>query len=215
MTSFFPSFGSTPTLSATAGQSDDPHLEITVVPSASAFYAGETFSATITFRNTRTPAIYGIANTRSAEAGPSTPTASTTNVIETGKSIPRLYRRKQIGLAIQPAPQEVSIDRENAEAGPSRTAMNGTSFSPNPLYVEAGYPYSPGANPTSRAGWPRSPERGVLPNYRSPDVVKQGYGDIGRGGSKSHERRTRSLALGKGTLSPQEMVWALGGQQGE
>lgn len=34
---------------------DDPHLEVTVTPSQSAFYAGELFSATITLRNTRTP----------------------------------------------------------------------------------------------------------------------------------------------------------------
>lgn len=34
---------------------DDAHLEVTVTPSASAFYAGETFSAVITLRNTRVP----------------------------------------------------------------------------------------------------------------------------------------------------------------
>lgn len=34
---------------------DDPHLEVTVTPSQSAFYAGEVFSAVITLRNTRTP----------------------------------------------------------------------------------------------------------------------------------------------------------------
>lgn len=34
---------------------DDAHLEVTVTPSASAFYAGETFSAVITLRNTRIP----------------------------------------------------------------------------------------------------------------------------------------------------------------
>ncbi|GMK56800.1 hypothetical protein CspeluHIS016_0306400 [Cutaneotrichosporon spelunceum] len=34
---------------------DDPHLEVTVTPAQSAFYAGELFSAVITLRNTRTP----------------------------------------------------------------------------------------------------------------------------------------------------------------
>jgi hypothetical protein len=42
-------------LNTIAPISDDPHLEVTVTPSSSAFYAGETFSVTITFRNTRIP----------------------------------------------------------------------------------------------------------------------------------------------------------------
>ncbi|BEI84235.1 hypothetical protein CcaverHIS002_0408390 [Cutaneotrichosporon cavernicola] len=45
---------------------DDPHLEVTVTPAQSAFYAGELFSAVITLRNTRTPV-------RTSHSQPSSP----------------------------------------------------------------------------------------------------------------------------------------------
>ena len=49
MTSFLSSFSSTPALSSYTAPA--PNLEINVTPSASAYYAGEPFRATISFRN--------------------------------------------------------------------------------------------------------------------------------------------------------------------
>jgi len=199
MSSYFPFSTSTP---STSLGSDDPHLEVTVHPSASAFYAGETFSVTITFRNTRPPP----ADTAGSSTSSIVPSASD-HRDETGGPSDVPHRRKQIGLNINSRPL-------NAEAGPSRT-LNTLDLTSTPIASEPGYPYSSGANPTYRApGLAGSPERDELSNIRSPDSWKRKE----NGGSRrdeGHARRTRSLALGKGGMSPQEMVWALGGQSGE
>lgn len=100
MASFF-GFGSSG--SGSPAVSDDPHLEVTVIPSASAFYAGEVFSASIKFRNTRPapghiPASSGyVPGSTSHEAGDD-----------------RLVRQGLIG-------RQFPLRDCNAEAGPSRS----------------------------------------------------------------------------------------------
>ena len=185
MTSYFP-FSTSATSSAANPPSDDAHLEVTVTPSASAFYAGETFSVTITFRNTRPPPLNA--------APPFTPRSAPQEV---------LRRRNQIGLNLKTKPR-------NAEAGPSQPPT-GFALSPALIPPEPGYPYSPGANPAYRApGLATSPEREEIANVRSPDAWKaKEYGALGK--NSGHARRSQSLALGKGGMSPQEMVWALSG----
>jgi len=152
---------------------DDPHLEISVAPSASAFYAGESFSVVISFRNTREPVSY--AQQSAEDVGGNGLHAEGPN----GDELPG--RLRKIGRKV------------NAEAGPSR---------PTPLKLASpallGSPYSPGANPLYRApGWPKHDESPI----RSPDGWDPG--------SAGHVRRARSMALGKGGMSPQELVWAL------
>ena len=185
MTSYFP-FSTSATHQAANSPSDDAHLEVTVTPSASAFYAGETFSVTITFRNTRPPPFNA--------APPSTPRSAPQEV---------LRRRNQIGLDLISRPR-------NADAGPSKPST-GFTLSPALVPPEPGYPYSPGANPAYRApGLTTSPEREEISNVRSPDAWKaKEYGALGK--NSGHARRSQSLALGKGGMSPQEMVWALSG----
>jgi hypothetical protein len=75
----------------------------------------------------------------------------------------------------------------------------------------SGYPYSPGANPASRAGWPGAGSGGDGMVIRSPETWRRSYGDLGN--AKGHARRTRSWALGNKGMTPQEMVWSLGGNQ--
>lgn len=201
---------------------DDPHLELTVTPAASAFYAGEAFSVTITFRNTRTP------HTDVSKAPLSTNSTSslasaacqTRHFPSTdprhAPSIPRLPRRlNQIGPDLPETPLVSDRRHESAGLGPSRTSSSVAS-TPRFATENLDYPYSPGANPANRAyGWRKSPSpqsEGPM-NYRSPD----GWGNQESEGTKKsngHTRRTRSLALGKGTMSPQELVWALGGGKG-
>ncbi|KIR25439.1 hypothetical protein I307_06022 [Cryptococcus deuterogattii 99/473] len=198
---------------------DDPHLELTITPSASAFYAGEAFSVTITFRNTRTP------HTDVLKVPPSTDSTSSLAAAvpqnqhfsstdsRRSLSIPRLPRRlNQIGPDLPETPLVRTKRHESAESNPSRTSSSVVS-TPRFASEDPGHPYSPGANPADRArGWLRSPspQREGPMNYRSPD----GWGSKESAStekSSSHARRTRSLALGKGTMSPQELVWALGG----
>ena len=208
MSSFFP-FSSTASLASIVTPNDDPHLRVTVLPSASAFYAGETFSAVITFTNTRqashphhvlsppTPSTTDV-HTAAPRAMPPFGSPQTDN-----PTPPR--RQNQIGLGIK------SREKENAEAGPSRPGPPSPlrlSPSPIPSPGNLGYPYSPGANPAYRApGWPdSSTPYDEMPGIRSPEAFRR------REASGGHSRKARSLALGKGGLSPQEMVWALGGQ---
>ncbi|TXT04879.1 hypothetical protein VHUM_03962 [Vanrija humicola] len=107
---------------------EDPHLEVIVTPSASAFYAGETFSAVITLRNTRVP-IH----------------SATPNVTDTNTGV----------------------------------AAGGL---------------------------------GLLPGAKAPSPGSIWRGDHARRSSvNTHTRRSQSLALSKGVISPQEMVWALSG----
>lgn len=198
---------------------DDPHLELTITPSASAFYAGEAFSVTITFRNTRTP------HTDVLKVPPSTDSTSSLAAAvpqiqhfsstdsRRSLSIPRLPRRlNQIGPDLPETPLVRTKRHESAESNPSCTSSSVVS-TPRFASEDPGHPYSPGANPADRArGWLRSPspQREGPMNYRSPD----GWGSKESAStekSSSHARRTRSLALGKGTMSPQELVWALGG----
>ncbi|OXG38828.1 hypothetical protein C360_01255 [Cryptococcus neoformans Bt15] len=201
---------------------DDPHLELTVTPAKSAFYAGEAFSVTITFRNTRTP------HTDVSKAPLSTNSTSslasaacqTRHFPSTdprhAPSIPRLPRRlNQIGPDLPETPLVSDRRHESAELGPSRASSSVVS-TPRFATENLDYPYSPGANPANRAhGWQKSPSpqsEGPM-SYRSPD----GWGNQESEGAKKsngHTRRTRSLALGKGTMSPQELVWALGGGKG-
>lgn len=58
---------------------DDPHLEVTVTPSQSAFYAGEVFSAVITLRNTRTPV-------RTPQSQPASPNPQHLHLLSGAKS---------------------------------------------------------------------------------------------------------------------------------
>ncbi|KIR59967.1 hypothetical protein I314_04402 [Cryptococcus bacillisporus CA1873] len=198
---------------------DDPHLELTITPSASAFYAGETFSVTITYRNTRTPhtdvlkvPLSTDSTSSLASAAPQIQHFSSTDS-RRSLSIPRLPRRlNQIGPDLPETPLMRTKRHESAESDRSRTPSSVVS-TPQFASEDPSHPYSPGANPADRAhGWLRSPspQREGPMNYRSPD----GWGSKESGNtekSSSHARRTRSLALGKGTMSPQELVWALGG----
>lgn len=131
---FFPSASSSSAVAA-------PNIEVSVTPSASAYYAGDVFAATIRFRNTRS-----------------------TSTVDGAIPEERYQRKRKIGLRV---PQTRTLDS----------------------------PYSPGANPDHRAsGWPRHEN-----SIRSPEAWKG--------------RRTQSLALG--TMSPQEMIWALGDSSSE
>ncbi|WVQ98723.1 hypothetical protein IAU59_005854 [Kwoniella sp. CBS 9459] len=237
MSSYFPfssSSSSQPSASVSAAHLDDPHLQVTVTPSASAYYAGETFSVTITFTNTRLPASdAGIPRT----PGSVPPTAEIRSAISATRQLPLIdprdvgssmelpKRRNQIGRNLPCIPLYSRTRDGNADAGPSRlTTPLSINSTPGPSTTDAGYPYSPGANTSFRAsGWPASangpssPTREGPMNFRSPD----GWGRTengaagsqqGNGKESGHTRRARSLALGKGTMSPQELVWALGGQ---
>ncbi|WVQ71742.1 hypothetical protein IAR50_001283 [Cryptococcus sp. DSM 104548] len=223
MSSYFPSFAApSPTALAIASTNlDDPHLEVTVTPTASAFYAGETFSATITIRNTRTPSqdakVPDTPFTVPPTAEVSTATSQTRPLppvdIRHPSEAPQLPRRlKQIGKNLPDIPLNSKKYTENAEAGPSgaRTPMK-IQATPRSPDLDSGYPYSPGANTTFRAPGPSSPQREGLMNFRSPE----GWGGKEDGMSRElgHQRKARSLALGKGAMSPQELVWALGGQK--
>lgn len=134
---------------------EDPHLEVIVTPSASAFYAGETFSAVITLRNTRTPIHTAAPNVADLSQGVSA-----------------------TGLNLLPG---------------AKASSSSTSTSLN----------SPGPSAT--------------PTVASPDLSSSPGGSIWRGehtrrsSMNTHTRRSQSLALSKGIISPQEMVWALGG----
>ncbi|WWD01381.1 hypothetical protein V866_008324 [Kwoniella sp. B9012] len=228
MSSYFPFSSSSSSVSHSANtvNLDDPHLQVTITPSASAYYAGETFSVTITFTNTRTPpadasfprtpvSVPPTADVRSAaSAGRQLPPFESRDGISSIQDLPT--RKGQIGLNLPTIP--LAYQDANAEAGPSRlTTPLSINSTPGPPATDPGFPYSPGANPAYRApGWPGqatgplSPTREKPMNFRSPD----GWGNKENGGAKQagHSRRTRSLALGKGTMSPQELVWALGGQ---
>lgn len=83
--------------------SDDPHLDVTVIPSASAFYAGEVFSATIKFKNTRPAPGHSTASTIRAEGS--------TNQDNNDEP---LIRQGYIG-------RQFPVRDYNAEAGPSRS----------------------------------------------------------------------------------------------
>lgn len=205
--SFFPFSSSSSSINTIAPVSDDPHLEVTVTPSSSAFYAGETFSVVITFRNTRIPNNTPVSSTFSHGHGhgydePATPSTAPVTDVGTATSsfrgMPTLdpdpratlrtdlpQRKRQIGNNIPSTPDVTPIPPHLSEIG------------------QYPYPYSPGANPASRAGWPKDGEMVI----RSPETWRRSYGDLGKG----HERRTRSWALGNKGITPQEMVWSLGG----
>jgi hypothetical protein len=127
MSSFFP-FSSSSSSLASLGNlpaSDDPHLEVTVTPSASAFYAGETFSVTITFRNTRPP----LTSTSTGHISASTPATDPSPLSRTrhhGNEDVTPRRLGQIG----PIVDEIASD--NAVAGLSRP--------PVPIDVSGEYP---------------------------------------------------------------------------
>lgn len=217
MTSFFPfsSSSASPASSTSTLVNDDPHLQVTVTPSASAFYAGESFSVTITFKNTR--------HAPPVTAVPSTPVTAPTTAdvasavrpplpaVDRHASPPRLpVRAHRMGQAASVEPLK-DFNGSNAEAGPSRTPSVVQLASPDAQDPLRDYPYSPGANPAYRApGWP---SRDDVATIRSPEAWRRReYGDIGKG--HGHGRRTRSLAIGK-AVSPQEMVWALEGHSGK
>ncbi|WWC69452.1 uncharacterized protein I206_103391 [Kwoniella pini CBS 10737] len=228
MSSYFPFSSSSKSLPQPTNSVnlDDPHLQVTITPSASAYYAGETFSVTITFTNTRTPPI-DATYPKTPISVP--PTADIKSASSSARQLPSLgqcgndlpiqdfpTRKGQIGVNLPTLP--LSHNGTNAEAGPSRiTTPLSVNSTPGPPATELGYPYSPGANPAYRApGWsgngggPTSPTREKPMNFRSPDGWTNNHN--GKGRESGHGRRTRSLALGQGTMSPQELVWALGGQ---
>jgi len=216
MTSYLPfSTSSTSQSPATSTLvSDDPHLEISVTPSSSAFYAGESFSVTISFRNTRR-----------ASTVPAAPASSaTTDVPSAARTLPSFdqrgvplflpQRRGRVGKQKSEDTQSEDTYLSNAEAGPSKAPAPLILATTPDLPAAAGYPYSPGANPAYRAhGWPTRDD-GAETTIRSPEAWrKQEYGVLGK--EFGHGRRAKSLALGKGAVSPQEMVWALSGHTGE
>ncbi|OCF35443.1 hypothetical protein I316_02995 [Kwoniella heveanensis BCC8398] len=238
MSSYFPFSSSTSSAAAASTSTahlDDPHLQVTVTPSASAYYAGETFSVTITFTNTRTPPIdASIPKT----PGSVPPTADVRSAISATRQLPALdhrdaassldlpKRKNQIGRNLPFIPLYEGDTNGNADAGPSRlTTPLSINSTPGQRTTDPGHLYSPGANtsfrasgwPTSAATGPSSPTREGPMNFRSPDGwgrTENGGADIqqGNGRETGHTRRARSLALGKGTMSPQELVWALSGQ---
>ena len=234
MTSFFPFSRSLSFPSSTSQLvSDDPHLQVTVTPSASAFYAGETFSVSIKFTNTRTPSVSQVqvpptpgTVPRSAEAISAVRTLPSPQT-RGGSPVTTPQPRGKIGLIPRPqshsrsppaSHETISNDNhDNADAGPSRyptsLSLNTPTF-PSEGFGPPGYPYSPGANPAYRApGWPGTSDDVAM--IRSPDAWRRKeYGGVG-GRELGHGRRARSLAIGKQGLSPQEMVWALGGQPSE
>jgi hypothetical protein len=163
---------STRSAGAQLASADDPHLEVTVTPSASAFYAGEVFSAVISFRNTRVP-----------YHTPATPTQAPTPPHASSASISYSH-----SYSVPGTPNLGSAGASSPGAGPSAWLTGSTSYSPTspvPSATSPGHPWTP-----ATAGW-----RGE--HARRPS-------------GQGHTRRSQSLALGKGTLSPQEMVWALG-----
>ena len=208
MSSYFPFSSSSSSISTVAPLSDYPHLEVTVTPSASAFYAGETFSVTITLRNTRIP--HTSATPINHDYDPERPiTPDTAQTVGTATSSVR-------AMPPPPDPRVVpgqDLPRRKNNIGqtiaqPRTPEPESKPPLPNHMqYPE--YPYSPGANPNSRAGWPKDGEMVI----RSPETWRRSQ-DLGVG--KGHTRKTRSWALGnKGNMTPQEMVWSLGGGQGE
>jgi hypothetical protein len=192
--------------------SDDPHLQVTVTPAASAFYAGESFSVTITFKNTRhPPTVPTTPSTAPTTAQVVSAVRPTPPIVDRHVNPPRLpVRAHRMGQTSSVEPFE-PINGDNAEAGPSRTPDMLSLASPDSQELPRDYPYSPGANPAFRApGWPSKDDGATI---RSPEAWRRReYGDIGKG--LGHGRRTRSLAIGK-AVSPQEMVWALEGHSGE
>ncbi|EIW69679.1 hypothetical protein TREMEDRAFT_71708 [Tremella mesenterica DSM 1558] len=176
-----------------------PYLEISVLPSSYAFYAGETFSAILTFRNVRQASTHG----------------SSSNVGDALKS--DISSRAPSSTTLSPTPDAQSLkrhgligrERENADAGPSKppAPLTLVSTATPPIDdIQMGFPYSPGANPLHRAGWPQGGLGEGFAGIRSPEAFKKMEANGG------HARRARSLALGRGSLSPQEMIWALAGQ---
>lgn len=209
MTSFFPFSSSSSSVNTiTPTLSDDPHLQVTVTPSSSAFYAGEPFSVRITLRNTRLPN-----NDARTPITPDTapPTAEVGTATSAYRGMPSLEPRTFDGVELTRRKGQIG-GYSTSHSHSSNHAVKGLK-SPIPDRLTEmgqvdynGNPYSPGANPASRAGWPR--EGDVV--IRSPETWRRNNGDVGKG--KSHERRTRSWALGNKGMSPQEMVWALSGQ---
>lgn len=207
MSSFFPFSSSSSSVNTiTPVLSDDPHLEVTVTPSSSAFYAGEPFSVRITLRNTRLP--------NDDARIPITPdvvpsTAEVGTATSAYRGMPNLEPRSHDGIELPRRKGQIggsSTFSTNAKKGlkspiPDRMLENGQ-------VDYNGNPYSPGANPASRAGWPKEGDMVI----RSPETWRRNNGDVSKG---KHERRTRSWALGNKGMSPQEMVWALGGQNSE
>lgn len=199
--SLFGSSASTTTLSP----SDDPHLEVTVTPSASAFYAGETFSCTIRFRNTRRPRFvaggHGTSGNSTASALGAVAPRGLPAYAEAGPSRAPTHRLRQIGLAL---PANDTLPDHEAESGPSRTPGAGLR---SPLDLDgqislnspAGSPYRPSWSADS----PNS--KGII---RTPD----GWGGDAQYRDKGGERRSKSYGMGRDGMSPQEMVWALEGQ---
>jgi hypothetical protein len=263
MSSFFPFTSSASSSSHLPGggfivDSDDPHLEVRVIPSASAFFAGETFSAKIIFRNTR-PAVAtqhsypvhgrGQADTDSRTTAGSAAQSGVSDLgISPGPASHGLWsrpkRRGQIGKKISTLDPAVTILAGGSGADANGTAEHGSSRAHPPPHLQlnlaqtsssgggilnrgAPSPYSPGA-PSSRAGWPTTSAAsssataldGVV--IRSPEAWRQKeYGDVGSGregdrsgsGGSGHTRKSKSWALGNKGISPQEMVWALEGNQ--
>lgn len=198
MASFF-GFSGTPTTKPPIPR-EEPQLGISITPSSSAFYSGETFSVIVKFTCHRT------SSTRyQPPSVPQTPIAASSNDdIRTPTSAAPAQatatilpdRKGQIGLSI-----ETPVEKYNAVAGPSRltTPIASREYLDSPVQVTTG---------EASRGWrkPGSPTREIKGELRSPEVMRR-YG----GGSGDGERRTRSLGLGVG-MSPQEMVWALSGQ---
>ncbi|WVR05250.1 hypothetical protein IAU60_002262 [Kwoniella sp. DSM 27419] len=226
MTSYLPFSGSSSSAPPPPTTLDDPHLQVTVTPTSSAYYAGETFSVTITFTNTRLP----LAEAKQVRSTP--PSASVAGDIQTAQSDSRSIQVSGRGLKENAdLPQRKGKIGRNLPAIPlmrGQVTESSSSHMTTPGIGEMAGPtaadlYSPGANMSYRAtgaGWngqpghagPSSPQREAMMSFRSPDGWGSGENGGSNGKELGHTRRARSLALGKGTMSPQELVWALGGQ---
>lgn len=201
MSSFFPFASSSSSVNTiTPTLSDDPHLGVTVTPGSSAFYAGEPFEVTITLRNTCVPS-----EDAKVPVTPDTvpPTAEVGTATSAFRGMPTVEPYSDDGLELPKRKGQVGTGLQTSSTH-LRSPIPSRLSTPGPEYN--GNPYSPGANPTSRAGWPKDGDMVI----RSPETWRRGYNETV--GAKGHARRTRSWALGNKGMSPQEMVWALGGQ---
>ena len=165
MTSFLPFSSSSTSRTSNVILSDDAHLEVTVTPSSSAYYAGETFSATISFRNTRialNAPTAGLTSSSSlslnhgtSHAHPYVPDIEPgSRIVSAVRPIPDLSSRTEYDVELPERHQQIGLhlasrnERDDQpEAGPSRP--KGLNLSPSPLLGprRADLPYSPGAKP--------------------------------------------------------------------
>lgn len=183
------------------GDRDDPHLEISVLPAKSAFYAGEPFSCVITFTNTRWPRI--VEN--------DVPRKASRHGRGQGQSVDLRVLSGTGGLSLEPdklpmsptsprtaqavlqsvIPQGPSLARLG-QVGKSTATAKPRDAAPSHLRLTASSPHL---------------LEDAEPSIRSPDPQRMRQ-------IRALGNRSRSVALGGGNMSPQELVWALSNQAG-